>query len=335
MGMKPITQKMIAQKLGVHSTTVSMALRGAKSIPDCTRQKIMAAARDMGYQPNAWARNLRLLNSRTIGMLSGFHLGEVMMGLLATVSRLLQRRGYEAILLDPGDGPQDFDEALQTLLSYRVAGLIVTPPDSGSPTEAMRGWMDHNEPTVYLRAWDNSSNNVIATDQAAGWRLAAEHLADLNHCHVACLGPANCKPRTSVNHRLQSTYIGISHEYDESLMDDFVGRALAIRPRPTAFICDSDLTAARSVRSLIRHGLRVPEDVSVIGFGDCLLAHAGTFQLTTLAHQAQEIARLVVDQILAMLTESAPRTFEPVMVAPRLIVRGSTTKASVSNLHDS
>ena len=170
---------MIAEQLGVHSTTVSMALRGVTSIPEITRQKIIQAAKDMGYQPNAWARNLRMLSSRTIGMISGFQLGDVSMRLLAAISRQAQRQGYEAILLDPGDGPADFDAATNALLSYRVAGMIITPPDGSAPPDALRGWIERDGPTVYLRPWGDDTHNVIATDRAAGYRLATAHVADL------------------------------------------------------------------------------------------------------------------------------------------------------------
>src|SRR5262249_37806176 len=122
--MSVVTQKTIADRLGVHSTTVSMALRGVESIPPATRRRIVDVAREMGYQPNAMARHLRYSRSRMIGIITSVELGEMMLRRVTLATQALQDRGYEVMLYSPRFDESGMERAFNSLASHRIEGVI-------------------------------------------------------------------------------------------------------------------------------------------------------------------------------------------------------------------
>jgi len=318
----------VAAAAGVSRALVSIVMRGVAGASDVTRQRVLEAAADIGYRPDARARLLASGQSRLLGVVFGmsgrFHL-ELLDGLYVAA----EKAGYELILsaLTPS---RDERRAVETLLDFRCQAVILVGSGVGAPVLAGR------LPVVVI-GWevDDPSVDVIRTSDAEGMRQAVDHLADLGHqwiLHVdGGTGPVSTARRRAyrgaMRRRGLDRYVrvvsgGINQE-------DGVAAARLLLEQgvlPTAVITYNDDVAAGLHETLSRAGIQVPEDVSIVGWDDSSLSRLPHLELTTVRQDAEEMARLAVDRCAARIAADSIREEEQVL-SPRLIVRSSTAAA--------
>ncbi len=343
---KPPSLKTIADHVGLSVAAVSRVLSGApaaKSIPHATQQKIIAAARLFDYRPNVLARSLRSRRTFTLGVM----VPEVSEGYATLVLSGIEQRLLEAdffyFVVSHHHRPELIERYQQLLLSRSVEGLIAvdTPLTTRFhvPTVTVSG---HHEPL-------GVTNIQLNHRRAAA--LAIEHLQGLRHSRIAFIQgqqfSSDTRPRWSaIRAAMYAASIPIVPEFVSQLQGDLpthspgylaTQRLLAARsalPRSkhfTALFAFNDVSAIGAIRALREAGLRVPEDVSVVGFDDVQSAAFQNPALTTVRQPLHQMGLLAAQTILDQI--GAPRTAEHPLrhinrtVEPDFIVRGSTAPA--------
>jgi len=333
----PVTLRVLADHLGLSPASVSLVLNqapGAAAIPRVTQERIVAAARKFNYRPNTLARSLRRQRSFTIGVLvPEISEGYATLVLRGIEDRLLQE-GFLYFVASHRHRRDLLDEYPRLLLDRAVEGLIAidTPCERELPVPIVAVSGRHHTPGV--------TNVILNHDRAA--TLALKHLQALGHRRIAVIKGQTFSSDTGIRWRAirqAATRLNVSLdrqlvvqlEGDGPLPEagyDITRQLLRTRPGFTAIFAFNDLSAFGAIGALRDANLRVPDDVSVVGFDDILSASSHNPPLTTvkqpLRHMGEIAAETIVRRIAAGRNGRSPRV---VHVEPELIVRASTAKA--------
>ncbi|MEU4560468.1 LacI family DNA-binding transcriptional regulator [Actinoplanes sp. NPDC023936] len=329
--------KDVAARAGVSIKTVSNVVNGYTHVSAGTRARVQAAIDALGYIPNAAARQLRTRRSGVIALavpeLQSPYFAE-MAGLIVQAA---ERRSW-TVLIDQTDGQAERERNLVAgLRRHAIDGLIFSPLALAGEELARGG----DTPMVLLgeRVWHGPADHV-AIDNTEAAADATRHLCGLGRRSVAAIGAQDFASAVTAHQRLAGYRAAIEEAgltWDPRLVarverfhraDGAAAMAALLqRPRrPDAVFCFNDLLALGAIRTLLEQGVRVPEDVAVIGFDDIEDGRFSTPTLSTVAPDTARIARLAVD-LLAERLGDGPAALNPpreVRVAHRLVVREST-----------
>lgn len=345
----------VARHAGVSVSTASLAFSGAGPIAGATRERVHAAAAELGYAgPNPLGRQLRSGRSGIIGVVVGDHLKrsfrdpvsvQVLDGLVSTLGA-----ASLGVLLVPGAGSRDVDPLLETAV-MDVAVLIwgTHRDDPRVATLRRRG-----TPFVVGEGIALDDAPVVGIDDRSGVEQLARHLAGLGHRRFAtitlplrsqrCAGWVDAERRTMADwtptkHRLEGLEdAGVDvvaiYETEASLVENGHAAMRALlerfddpRTRPTAVVAQSDLLAAGAILAAREHGLRVPQDISVAGFDGLDLPWLGSDRLTTVRQPLAEKGSAIARAVQAILAGEAPQS----VVLPVELDLGTTTGPPASD----
>ncbi|NGO10734.1 LacI family transcriptional regulator [Streptomyces sp. HC44] len=321
----------VAARAGVSTALVSIVMRDAKGASAATRERILQAAREIGYRPDARARLLRSRRSRLLGVQFGlqhpFH-ADLVEGIYAAA----EPAGYQIALsaVTAGRGER---RAVETLLDDRCEALILLGPQAPAKRLAeLAGQVPVVSVARRLRP-SVPGLEVVRTADDEGARQAVDHLVALGHRDIAHIdggrapGAADRRRgyRTAMNRHGLSEHIrilpgGLTEEEGAE-----AARTLSTaRPRPTAVLAFNDRCATGVLDLLLRSGIAVPGDISVVGFDDSHLARLAHIDLTTVGQDIARLAHLAVSRAVARLERDGVPAGEDV-IAPRLVVRSTTS----------
>lgn len=320
----------VAARAGVSTALASIVMRDAKGAGAATRERVLQAARDIGYRPDARARLLRSQRSRLLGVQFGlqhpFH-ADLVEGIYAAA----EPAGYQIALsaVTAGRGEQ---RAAETLLGDRCEALILLGPQAPAARLAeLAGQLPVVSVARRLRP-PIPGVEVVRTADDEGARQAVDHLVGLGHRDIAHVdggrapGAADRRRgyRTAMNRHGLGAHIrilpgGLTEEEGAA-----AARALSTaRPRPTAVLAFNDRCATGVLDTFLRNGVAVPGDISVVGFDDSHLARLAHIGLTTVGQDIARLAGLAVGRAVARVEGEENPAGEDV-IAPRLVVRGTT-----------
>jgi DNA-binding LacI/PurR family transcriptional regulator len=332
-----VTLRTLASHLGLSLTTVSVVVSdspAAQAIPLTTRKRILAAASELQYRPNYFARSLRKKRSMSVGVLvsemSEGYFTLVMNG----VEEYLMAAKYFYLLASHYWQPSLLDEYPKVLLERSVDGILLV----NTPTPARI-----QVPLVSISGHEavaGVTNIQLNHRQAA--RLALKHLADLGHRRVAFMKGQEQTVDTDYRWReimeTARTYgIEIHEELLIRLTENSWSPALGYGPLKTllshtrnftALFAFNDISAVGAIRALHEAGLRVPDDVSVIGFDDVLGAPFGIPSLTTIRQPLHEMGKAGAEFLINRINHPKAPYPQQVVMQPELVIRESTAKAS-------
>jgi LacI family transcriptional regulator len=331
-----VSLKMLAEYLDLSPATVSFVLNNApnRSIPEPTRERVRAAARKFGYRPNLIARSLRGTNTCTVGILipvlgEGYH-AQVLSG----AADVLMREGYFFFTAHHRHRADLIAEYPRILHSRGVDGLLAVDTHLNEPPPA---------PTVAVASHallPGVTNIVLDSTRAA--ELALGHLFRLGHRKIAFMRGQEFSSDSNTRWRAtlqvaRTLGLRVSPDLTIQLEKDIQSpelgypgtQQLLMRRRDfSAIVCFNDISAIGCIRALHDGGLRVPHDVSVIGFDDIQSANYYVPSLTTIRQPLQSIGELAATTLLKKIAhERQPDTLR---VDPELIVRESTGPARVT-----
>jgi LacI family transcriptional regulator len=334
-----VTLRDVAERAGVSPMTVSNVINGnrARVSPE-TIERVRRVAAELGYVPSASARSLSARSSRLIGLLvptadeDSLMISPHNVAMVGQIERELRRFGYHLLLR----GIADQREVTEALQSWSLDGAILL----GFLDEEIDGLT--GETGVHLLAIDSYAGNPLTvgprSDDVAGAGLAARHLLDLGHRRIVFAGPAFTGVGV-VHERFEgfrAAYAEFGVEWDDRLIETVntthadgvaLGRQLLDRhPGVTAVFATADILAIGITRGLAEAGVRVPEDVSVVGFDDLDLCEYVVPRLTTVSQDITAKATTAV-RLLVEAIEKGTRPAEPVTVAVSLVERDSTAAA--------
>ncbi|MFF7995853.1 LacI family DNA-binding transcriptional regulator [Kitasatospora xanthocidica] len=337
------TSEDVARLAGVSQATVSRTFSGSARVSEATRAKVEAAALALGYVPDAAAQSLVTSTSKTIA-LNAFG-DEALLSLLSRpdlyfyigVLRALQTyatlAGYDLLMPSTPDRPDQSDGAdyIRRLRSRKVAGVI----SLGAPPDARKqALLESGIPTVFIDAAGSGPTAThVSSDNVDGARQAVRHLLELGHRRIARIAVpetvlpghdrvAGARAALAEAGVMEDPRLVIRSDWTPEGAYDATTILLGLGVEFTAVVAESDIEAFAVIHALTDQGLRVPEDVSVIGFDDldlCTLMRPG---LTTVHQDVQQLGARAVEALLHTIEQgSAP---DPIAVPARLVVRDST-----------
>lgn len=332
----------VATEAGVHPSTVSRVLSGhaASTIRPETRQRVEVAAERLGYRPSALARSLRLQRTLTLGMLVPDITNPFFSSIIKGAEEAARERGYNLILCNSEDQPEREETYLRVLRERQVDGLLIASSQMADATIAeLRG---DAFPFVLLnRATRNADDLAVIVDNHAAAVEAVAYLASLGHRRVGHIaGPQNTTTGLERRNGYRAAVLAYGLADDPELeveADAFSEEAghravqvmLAGPACPTAVFAANDLIAIGVLQRLREIGLRVPQDLSIVGFNDIPLAGLLEPALTTVRVPQLEMgvigARLLIDHL-----EGKPIGDVRVTLPTELVVRASSAAPAVN-----
>lgn len=331
-GEKRVTLKAVANRLGLTPGTVSATLNNspaAKSIPEHTKKRIRAAAKELNYKPNFFARTLRVKRTFTVGVIAE-EIGDAYGSqVISGIEKYLTEKNYFFLTVVHRHDAEQLHRYSQMLVERGVEGIITVDTDmleeASLPTIAVAG----HRPVAGV------TNIVLDHKRAA--RLALQHLQELGHEEIAFLQGQTFS--SDSDDRWQAI-IGVSEELNIEIRPELVLRIesaasspevgypvtkelLARKQRFTALFAYNDNSAIGAMWALKEAGLHVPEDVSVIGFDDIPLAQFAEPALTTVRQPLVRMGEIAA-QTLVQQIEEREAYVQEIAIAPEFVVRDST-----------
>jgi LacI family xylobiose transport system transcriptional regulator len=330
---RPPSIRDVADRAGVSYQTVSRVLNEHPSLRPGTVERVQTAIRDLGYRPNRAARALVTSRNHTIGVLLSARALYGPFSSFLTIVDAARERGY-AVTTTPiaGDRPEDIVEGLDALLAHGVEGIVAIAPQDRAREAVRRSGAA--VPVLTLQGGPDEVND-FGFDQQEGARLAVRHLLELGHRRIAVLsGPADRRCARARLDGARAAMAAAGTPLDEALVrvgpwfafEDGVinGQELLRLPdRPTAVVCGNDLQALGVYEAARQAGLRIPDDLSVVGFDDITNSRWCGPAMTTVRQPLVAMGAAAAELALTLAAGQAPA--QPrVELATTLMVRDST-----------
>lgn len=335
MGRENITIKDIARELGISPSTVSRALKDHPDISQATRDAVNELAERWNYRPNPIAISLKSGSSKTIGVIIPDIVHYFFSTVISGIEDVVYQRDYNMILCQSNEMWEHEVKNIKTLLSSRVEGILASLSKTTSDLKHYRSIIEKDIPLVfYDRVADELKTDTVVIDDETGSYKAVIHLLRTGKKRIVHLaGPM----QLAIARNRLNGYLKAMKEYrltpsDEDIVicddnksaDRLIPGLLKRTPRPDAFFAVNDLTAAQTLTIVKRHGLRIPEDVAIVGFTNSQIATITEPGLTSVDQKGFEIgqtaARLLIDRI-----ENRHGPLQNKIITSELVVRGSSS----------
>ncbi|WP_297102238.1 LacI family DNA-binding transcriptional regulator [Tessaracoccus sp.] len=337
-----VSMREVAALAQVSIGTVSNVLNNPDRVLPATRERVEGAIAELGWIPNKQAQHLRAGRSRTVGVALMDVANPFFADILRGASARLEAAGYSVLIGDADQDPARQARILHGFLEQRVRGVILgpigaTPPEVGELAGA-------GIPTVLFdRFTQDAECCSVGVDDVTGGRIAIEHLTQVGHRSVAFVGG----PSTLAQVRKRregaeaaaaaagATLLAISTPQLDVAGGRQAAEEIALMPadlRPTGVYCANDMTAIGLLQGLMRQGLRVPEDIAIVGYDDIVFAAAAAVPLSSVAQPRRELGAAAADLLLAEIADDeASRTHvhRSLQFTPTLSVRHSSSPRPV------
>jgi LacI family transcriptional regulator len=333
--------KDIAKDLGLSQATVSKVLRDHPDIGETTRRRVLERVKELDFQPNSLARSLVTGRSYLIGLIAPSLLHPFFAEIAKSLSSAIREKGYSLIVSSSEEDPELEKEEISRLLGRRLDALVIA--SSGSDIEQFERMASKAQPFVLIdRDLDGLGANFVGiNDEKAGW-LATEHLIDMGCRRVAHIrGQDNSTGngrfagyRQALRHRgipfSEDSVVHRCHVDTETTRqgEEAMRLLLARNPRPDGVFCFNDPLAIGAMRTILEAGLRIPEDVALIGCGnlpnnDCLRV-----PLSSIDQHSQMIGQRAAELVLSLIESKQMPRARTIILEPTLVVRSSTQRKS-------
>ncbi|MBZ5581862.1 MAG: LacI family transcriptional regulator [Acidobacteriia bacterium] len=334
-----VRMKDIAQELGVSVVTVSKVLRNHSDIGEETRQRVLKLMKDLNYQPNFAARALVTGRTYTVGLVVPDLVHPFFAEVAKGLSSSLRKRGYSLILASSEEDPELEAQEIGRLLARRLDAIVIA--STQGTAESFRRIEEQKTPYVLVdRRFAGLRANFVGVDDEAVGELATEHLVSVGCRRVAhirgpevstALGRLEGYRRALGRHHLGPlpNYVPAATAGDED--SEARGRAamrelLQLDPRPDGVFCYNDPTAMGAMNTILGAGLRIPEDIAVIGCGNVHYDPSLRVPLSSIDQQSAAIGERAAKLALSLIESKSGRP-RSVILEPKLVARESTNPA--------
>ncbi len=322
----------LARQLKVSTATVSRALSRPEKVAPATRKRVLEFVRRSGYHMNGIARSLRTQSTRTIGVIVSDIRNQFSSAIVKSVEDVARSNGYTVLICNADEDGQNEEVALELFIERQVSGVIHC--SAGANLESLRILLEKSIPLVDLDRQSGLENvDTVILDNRLGAALAAGHLVELGHRRVATIsGPrhlSNARKRLDAFRKtLRSARIAVPNEYIEfGDFREYSGRMAAERllslptPPSAIFVANNEMMAG-ALFAVRERGIKVPRDLSLIGFDDARWAQYCDPPLTVVSQPTEAMGQKAAELLLARLRGET--IAKMVMFEPQLIVRRST-----------
>jgi LacI family transcriptional regulator len=324
----------VAQEAGVSVTTVSHVLNKTRHVAPDTRQRVLEAVRLLSYYKDAHARRLARGHSDFLGLIVSDIGNPFFPEVIKSFEAAALARGLDLLLCNTNYEPERTEAAVRKMIENKVRGVAVMTSEWG--TSLVKNLVTHHVPVVFLDLGTvGKYTSNIRVDYSRGIYQAIDHLHGLGHREFAFVaGPQTLRSAITrrnafvdaLSQRGSGTHRTLEGNHKVEGGIRAVQALLAHRPLPSAILCSNDLTAIGALGALAEAGVRVPEDISVVGFDDIDFAHIVRPPLTTVELRRDQLGRLAFEALQKILRSKRRRGAEYV-VETQLVIRQSTAQA--------
>ena len=336
---KEVTIYDIAKKLKVSPATVSRGLQDHPSISKKTKKKIIDMVEQMGYRTNHFARNLRQQETKTIGVLVHELKSSFITSVLAGIEKITTEAGYDIIITHSSESVKKEVANAKNLFNKRVDGLIASLSFDTTNLDHFKPFFEKGVPVLFFdRVEQDGTNTVVVIDNMRCGYIATSHLIE-----------QGCKRIAHVTSSLQRNVYSLRYKgYQDALFDnkipvdekllivsdlseeagvDAAKQLMKMKPMPDGVFITNDFVAAVCMRTLKEHGIRIPEDIAVVGFNNDAIGKLIEPALTTINYPGIDMGEIVARNLINHLKGiSDIRQTNTIIVRSELIVRQSSLK---------
>ncbi|MBU8912405.1 MAG: LacI family transcriptional regulator [Spirochaetales bacterium] len=330
-----VTIKDIARELDLSYSSVSLALNGDTRIKEQTRERVKSKAEEMGYRRNAQARALVMNKSEMVGFILPDIANPFFASLILGAEEIAFRRGYSLVICNTNWSSKLEAMHLNLVIERKIDGILLVSCNEPNPT--LEKVLSLELPVVFVSSpYPDAEANFVGTDSEHGGYLAAKHLLDLGHRKFVVVGgrfnSEAISQRFKGYERALGEY-GIPLEESDVYPGDFsvesgcnsIKRILSEQHAFSAVLAFDDLIAIGVMNGIRESGLRVPDDISVIGFDNIEAASFSGIDLTTISMDKISMGRLAAEMLLDDLyCTDKPRDRKRTVLDQELVVRKST-----------
>ena len=329
--------KDIARDLGVSLMTVSKALRSHSDISEATKRRVLKRARELNYRPNWIARSLVTRRTYMVGLI----IPDLMHSFFAEVAKGIARKfeplGYQIVISNSEENPDAELREIQVLLDRSVDGIIIAAAHPNVRGELFKTLQARKIPYVVIDRLPAGFEGhfVGGRDEEIGM-MATEHLIEQGCRRIAHLrGPANSTGMGRLRgyrsalakHQLNAPpdYI-VSGQHEDSTGYEGMRKLLGVAPRPDGVFCYNDPVAAGAIKAILEAGLKVPNDIAVIGAGNVHYSDLLRVPLSTIDQSSTLIGETAADLLVECIEAKKPVPARRILIPPRLIARESSRR---------
>src|ERR1043166_4992770 len=330
------TMKRIAGELGVSITTVSKALNNHDDIGHATRARVLAKVAELGYQPNAVARSLTLRRTHTLGVVIPDLMHSFFVEIVAGLEAAASARGYGLLLCSANEDAGKERQELDMLRQRQVDGIVLGSANAAGNTDLLQQLTSLGIGLVMIDRDDHPDvrcDRVLTNDEEVG-RLATAHLIDQGRraiAHIAGPSIVHAKRRADgYRAALRRRDIKIRPEwivrggFKEADGYRAMKKLLALRPRVDAVFAANDPSAIGAMKAVWEAGLKIPDDIAIVGAGDIALGDLLRVPLTTVSWSREDQGKAAAELLPAPLGEGPAARPQRVVIPPHLVVRRSS-----------
>jgi LacI family transcriptional regulator len=334
--MAQTTMKRIAGELGVSVTTISKVLNNHGDISEATRDRVLAKIEELGYQRNAVARSLTLRRTHTIGIVIPDLMHSFFVEVISGMEPVVSARGYGLLLCSSGEDPDKERFELEMLRGRQVDGIVLASAHGSANNDLLTQLTESGTGLVMIDRDDHPEvecHRVLTDDQRVGL-LAATHLVETGRRAIAHIGGPDIEhaKRRERGWREALRLGGITPPADWFVQAGFMEsdgyramkKLLGVRPRIDAVFAVNDPAAIGAMKAIWEAGLRVPEDIAVVGVGDIAMVDMLRVPLTTVSWSRKEQGLNAAELLLNELDSPSDDAPSRVIIPPRLVVRESS-----------
>jgi LacI family transcriptional regulator len=338
--------KDIARDLGLSVVTVSKVLRNHEDISPGTRQRVLKRIDELNYHPNLAARALVTGRSHLMGLIVPDLVHPFFAELAKGVSSVLRSKGYGLVIASSEENPGLEKQEIGQMLARRLDVLLIA--STQWTVESFRRIEEQERPYVLVdRKFSGLAANFVGTDDFAVGRMATQHLLENGCKRIAYIGGEHVSTAierlegyrgalASAGMLASSDYIVSRPHGDDS--GDVTGykaakELLSLRQKPDGIFCNNDPIAMGAMQAILEAGLRIPEDICLVGAGNVRYAAALRVPLSSIDQDSASLGSRSAELALSLVQpKSAPPSPKQVVIQPKLIVRQSSSRTAVANL---
>jgi LacI family transcriptional regulator len=326
----------VAALAKVSIATVSRTVNGSPAVSERLSKRVWQAIEQLNYFPNTHARSLVSGRSRLFGIIVENITNPFFPELIQSFEEIAVANGYEILVSSSNSDPKILTTCVRRMIERKVEGVAVLT--FGEEEPVLDQLAQQHIPLVLAEfKLEDTKASTILLDYTTGFRAAVDHLAELGHRKIGFLaGPHTLHSaitrKNDFNTAMRTAKLPVEPKWiiecDHTLKGGVAGfeRLQALRQRPTAILCSNDMTAIGVLRAAYMAGLRVPQDLSVIGLDDIDFAEYTLPPLTTIRLSRTDLARAAFEALRQQAeAESTTEIKREFLVSTTLVVRGSTT----------
>jgi LacI family transcriptional regulator len=335
---KDVTIYDIAKALDISPATVSRGLKDHPGIRKDTKKRILEAARQMGYQHNTFARNLRVKNTNTIGVIIPRFNSYFMSTVIAGMEKVANDRGYMLIISQTQESVKKEIASVNTMFNSRVDGLLVSLAFDTENIDHFNAMLKKEIPIIFFdRIAEHTKCTSIIIDNAKAGYDATFHLIEQGCKRIVYVGGS--LSRNVYADRLKGYKQALAEKgipYDDSLIiinnlseqagNEAAQQILKMNPLPDGIFTANDTAAVACIRDLKQAGLRVPEDVAVVGFNNDPISRVIEPNLTTIHYPGHEMGEIAATTLLNTINKLPSANLNTLVLRHNLIIRQSSVR---------